>query len=152
MTSTLTTRGAQAPRTPDDSLNAICPYWTMFPLDFPLAELADAEPGQWVLDPFCGRGTTLFAARALGLNAVGIDANPVAAAIAAAKVARVNATAVEALAVSLLRSTHEPSDVPTGEFWDWIYHPHTLRDICSLREQLLDRTDPAAVVLRAIVL
>jgi hypothetical protein len=147
--------GADAPMVlskTEERLNTVCPYFTMFPLEFPLQFLGDAQPGQWVLDPFCGRGTTLFAARALGLNAVGIDANPVAAAIAAAKVARVNATAVEALAVSLLRSTHEPTGIPTGEFWNWVYHPHTLRDLCSLREQLLDRTDPAAAVLRAIVL
>jgi hypothetical protein len=31
-------RGAQ-----EDALNAICPYWTMFPLSFPLAELASAR-------------------------------------------------------------------------------------------------------------
>src|SRR5687768_8325563 len=84
----------------EERLNTVCPYFTMFPLEFPLQFLGDAPSGKWVLDPFCGRGTTLFAARALGLNAVGIDANPVAAAIAAAKVARVNATSVEALAVS----------------------------------------------------
>jgi DNA modification methylase len=58
---------------PDDALNAICPYWTMFPLDFPLQALAGGHPGEWVLDPFCGRGTTLFAARKLGMGTVGID-------------------------------------------------------------------------------
>jgi hypothetical protein len=39
-----------------------CPYYTMFPLDFPLAWLRRARPGEWVLDPFCGRGTTLYCA------------------------------------------------------------------------------------------
>lgn len=34
-----------------------------------------------MLDPFCGRGTTLYAARLAGLPSVGIDINPVAAAI-----------------------------------------------------------------------
>lgn len=44
-------------------LNAVCPYFTMFPLDFPYQHLLDAQPGEWVLDPFCGRGTTNYAAR-----------------------------------------------------------------------------------------
>lgn len=136
-----------------ERLNTVCPYFTMFPLRFPLEHLADAQPGQLVLDPFCGRGTTLYAARALGLDSVGIDANPVAAAIAAAKVADVSVEKVEALAVQLLSSVHRPEHVPTGEFWQWAYHPDTLRDVCLLREQLLARgIDPATVVLRAIVL
>jgi hypothetical protein len=56
----------EAQRGVDDALNAICPYWTMVPLEFPWRALAAADAGEWVLDPFCGRGTTLFAARKLG--------------------------------------------------------------------------------------
>jgi hypothetical protein len=136
-----------------ERLNSVCPYFTMFPLGFPLEHLARAQPGESVIDPFCGRGTTLYAARALSLESVGIDANPVAAAIAAAKVADVSADKVEALAVQLLGSMDTPEQVPTGEFWQWAYYPDTLRDVCLLREQLLAHgNDPAAVVLRAIVL
>ena len=47
----------------DAALNGICPYFTMFPLDFPLGILGRrAKPDDRVLDPFCGRGTTNFAA------------------------------------------------------------------------------------------
>ncbi|KSU83000.1 MULTISPECIES: DNA methyltransferase [Rhodococcus] len=126
----------------------------MFPLEFPLARLARARKGQWVLDPFCGRGTTMFAARLRGLNSVGIDASPVAAAIAAAKVARADRIAVETLAIQLLQTSPAPTSVPSGEFWEWAYHPKTLIEMCALREQLAniasDHED--AAVLRAIVL
>ena len=46
------------------ALNAVCPYYTMYPLDFPLGVLKKRSSSEeWVLDPFCGRGTTNFAAR-----------------------------------------------------------------------------------------
>ena len=64
------------------ALNGICPYFTMFPLDFPLNILqCRAKHGESVLDPFCGRGTTIFAARLTGLSSVGVDSSPVAAAM-----------------------------------------------------------------------
>jgi hypothetical protein len=63
------------------TLNALCPYYTMYPLDFPLRVLANRiRPQEWVLDPFCGRGTTNFAARLVGLSSVGIDSSPIAVA------------------------------------------------------------------------
>jgi site-specific DNA-methyltransferase (adenine-specific) len=34
------------------------------------------NPGDWVLDPFCGSGTTLVAARLLNRNSLGVDTNP----------------------------------------------------------------------------
>src|SRR5947207_3324480 len=76
------------------ALNAICPYYTMFPLDFPRRILKTAREGDWVLDPFCGRGSTNFAARLCGLGSIGIDSNPVAVAIARAKLVSVSPAAL----------------------------------------------------------
>ncbi len=36
------------------------------------------DPGDWVLDPFCGSGTTLVAAKLLGRNFTGVDQSSVA--------------------------------------------------------------------------
>jgi len=53
----------------------------------------------------------------------------------------------------MLTCGYEPQDVPAGEFWNYIYHPDTLKDICSLREQLMKRPrDRTAAVIRAITL
>src|SRR3954463_3000523 len=84
-------------------LNGLCPYYTMFPLAFPFDALANSKPGEWVLDPFCGRGTTILAARLRGLPSVGVDSNPVAGAIAAAKLPQVRACEIIALARDILR-------------------------------------------------
>src|SRR5712691_204242 len=90
-------------------LNGICPYYTMFPLEFPLRQLKHAAVGDWVLDPFCGRGTTNFAARLRGLPSVGIDSNPVAVAIAAAKLVNAGAVDVIESCRSILSGAREPS-------------------------------------------
>ena len=71
-----------------DALNGVCPYYTMYPLDFPLRVLKEhGKRGDWVIDPFCGRGTTNFAARLLGMPSMGVDSSPVAVALAKAKLA-----------------------------------------------------------------
>jgi len=126
----------------------------MFPLRFPYGILQRcAREGNRVLDPFCGRGTTNYAARLLGLDSLGIDSSPVAAAIAAAKV----------LSVSPVRISHEydrlleansHSDVPEGEFWRHAFAPHALRTVCRLRQGLLAETNDrsAVVALRALIL
>ena len=134
-----------------DALNAICPYWTMFPLSFPLSVLSEARPGDWVLDPFCGRGTTLYAARKHGLPAVGIDSNEVAAAIAAAKLVTVDPGAVVTLAEDLIESEAE-TDSPDGEFWRWCFAPGVLDALCRLRAGLAQREDQAAVALKGVLL
>ncbi len=123
----------------------------MFPLELPLACLQRAQPGEWVLDPFSGRGTTNFAARLLGLPTVGVDAHPVAAALTQAKLSYASARDVVRLAHELLASFPSP-DVPEGEFWSWAYHPATLRDLCRLRAGLRDLQTPEAHLLRALLL
>jgi SAM-dependent methyltransferase len=123
----------------------------MFPLDFPLGQLQLYPHARRVLDPFCGRGTTLYAARLGGRPAVGIDINPVAVAIARAKMVKVGPGAVVQLARKLLRTAEEPA--PMGEFWHWCFHADTLKETTALRHGLRACGDtPAAAVLRAIML
>lgn len=135
-------------------LNAICPYFTMFPLDFPLTLLKKhAKRGECVLDPFCGRGTTNFAARVLGLRTVGIDASRVAAAATQAKLVAPTPTEIVEGAKAILRRK-KATDMPEGDFWRLAYHSDVLRDICLLREALLNGSlvAPVAAALRGIML
>src|SRR5512136_1539264 len=56
--------------------------WYRFVLSFPphlvrhYLSTFNLGPGQVVLDPFCGTGTTLVEAKLAGVQAVGIEANP----------------------------------------------------------------------------
>lgn len=133
-------------------LNGICPYFTMFPLEFPQRILRQARKGDLILDPFCGRGTTSYAARLAGLSSMGVDSSPVAAAITASKLVNVTPESIIKEAQALLAHPAEVS-VPQGEFWQWAYHPDVLQSICKLREKLIyDCTDGSRLALRGIIL
>jgi DNA methylase len=115
----------------------------MFPLSFPLQVLSRAGSNAVVLDPFCGRGTTNFAARIRGLRSIGIDTNPVAVAIARAKFNGVRPASLVVRCAELLESHPDPT-LPEGEFWQLCYHTETLRSICSLREHFVTQPSTKA--------
>src|SRR5258707_13720499 len=93
------------------AFNAICPYYTMFPLEFPMHLLRKHKAlSPTVYDPFCGRGTTIYAARKLGLCSYGLDTSPIAAAIAQAKLASAELENVITLAERLVGRA--PMEVP----------------------------------------
>ncbi len=135
-------------------LNGICPYFTMFPLIFPYSILyRNAKSTDWVLDPFCGRGTTNYASRMLGLPSVGIDSNPVAVAITEAKLVDTRPSAILQVAKRILDEVEVSTEIPDGEFWRWGFDKKVLHTICRLREGLINncRSD-ARKALRAIIM
>lgn len=134
-------------------LNGICPYFTMFPLEFPLSVLRNrAKQGDSLLDPFCGRGTSNFAARILGLPSVGIDSSSVAVAITEAKLVSVHPSDIVNTAISIL-DDRDPNVIPSGDFWNLAYHPDVLKSLCKLREAFLeDCSSPSRKALRGIIL
>lgn len=125
----------------------------MFPLDFPLDILKkDSQQGDVVLDPFCGRGTTNFAARLVGLPSLGIDSSPVAVAITASKLAITCVDDILSEARQIL-AERRARHVPTNEFWQWAFHPSVLDALCRLREAFLeDCSTESRVALRGIAL
>lgn len=136
------------------ALNAVCPYFTMFPLEFPLSIFRrHANAGDAVLDPFSGRGTTLYAARMLGLSAFGIDSNPVAVSISQAKLANTTPGRIVRAAHTVLERFTEPRHVPNGQFWRLAFHKDVLHTLCRLREGLIDNCESdSRKALRAIIL
>lgn len=125
---------------PENALNAICPYFTMFPLEYPLRVLKTyRREAPVVMDPFCGRGTTLFAARKLGLVARGIDSSPIAIAIARAKLAVVDVDAVLELAQAYI-AQYERAETPEPEFFRHAFAPPVLQQVCASHRS--ERHDP----------
>ncbi|RMF18303.1 MAG: DNA modification methylase [Alphaproteobacteria bacterium] len=127
----------------------------MFPLEFPLGILQKhARAGARVLDPFCGRGTTNFAARLLALRTVGIDASPVAIAATRAKLVAPTPGEIIDEVKKILQQRHNSIEIPEGEFWKLAYHIDVLRDICLIRDALLNGlvSSRVAAALRGIML
>ncbi len=116
-----------------------------------MAVLKGADRNSIVFDPFCGRGTTNFAAQTYGIKSYGFDASPIAIAIAKAKLANTDVNSVMELLDELLQLPNVK--VPQGEFWELAFHPDTLQDVCKLRDYLpLKRDTDVVVMLKAIAL
>lgn len=138
---------------PRYALNAICPYYTMFPLEYPFRILKKYRTeNPIVLDPFCGRGTTIFAARNLGMASWGIDTSPIAVAIAKAKLANTTLKRATNLIDRLLEV--DPEHIPDTQFFRKAFSKSTLKEVCALREGLNSiRSDSdTSVLVRAAAL
>ncbi len=54
------------------------PYYAMFPVDFAFEVINKySNPGDYILDPFAGRSTSIYAGGVLGRHSLGIEINPV---------------------------------------------------------------------------
>jgi hypothetical protein len=126
----------------------------MFPLQFPLAVMRrSARARELVFDPFCGRGTTNFAARLLGIPTFGIDSSPIAVAATSAKLVNsITPAEIVSEAKSILKHRARV-DYPRGAFWRMAYRPLVLTDLCKLRNELLRNCrNDVRKALRGIVL
>jgi len=104
-----------------------------------------------VLDPFCGRGTSLLAARMFGFSAYGIDNNPVAIAISESKLVDVSAKSIENTLEKALNFEGAYS-IPKDEFWKYAFEKSVLKDICRIRAYLFSHNSIAEKALRGIIL
>jgi DNA modification methylase len=65
-------------KTPESRWARFGPYYAMFPLDFAF-EVVDrySNEGDFILDPFAGRCSSIYAGGVLGRHSLGIEINPV---------------------------------------------------------------------------
>jgi site-specific DNA-methyltransferase (adenine-specific) len=93
------------------------------------------QRGQVLLDPFCGKGTSLLAGRLLGLHPFGLDIAPEAIHCSRAKLDRVSLAEVRAYVDELELSSVDicatPPDIKA------LFHASTLRELLSVREKLI---------------
>jgi uncharacterized protein (UPF0335 family) len=136
--------------------HSICPYFAMFPESFVRRNLlAWSKRDDIVLDPFCGRGTTIFESLLNGRKAIGCDTNPVAFCLSRAKAAPPTLTDVlerigtlESEFAGYVSNAKELND----EFFTLCFHKDTLRQVVYLRKKLDWRTDQVDCFIGALAL
>lgn len=122
------------------AMHTMCSYQGMFP-----AKVAHhfiqrySSPGDLVLDPFSGRGTTALQARAEGRRTISNDLNPLGYVLSRAKADPPSWEATQAFVDRLedayKRGRHSEPDVSPDI--RMLYHGETLKQLCFVRERLL---------------
>ncbi|NCT99671.1 MAG: site-specific DNA-methyltransferase [Comamonadaceae bacterium] len=137
-------------------LHSICPYFAMFPEDFVAKQvLAYTKRGDWVFDPFSGRGTTVFESLLNGRHAAGTDINPVAACVAGAKADAPGLRAVLARVnelESVFKRDEQRHEQPPTEFFSLCFHEETYAEICFLRSMLCWKESKTDRFIAAVIL
>lgn len=129
------------------------PWYAMFPLEFAQASIEEhTKPGQAVLDPFMGRGTTLAAAKMLGRHAAGVEINPVAWLYAKVKTQPCEKEALLARLEEIAALSKETRLKRMPEFYSWCFHDDVRRFLLTAREALNWQDDPVDRTLMAIIL
>lgn len=141
-------------------LHSICPYFAMFPASF-VAEWVRAltQPGDWVFDPFSGRGTTLLQSLLMGRRAAATDVNPVGYCISAAKG---DVPSLEALTLRIQEIEHSLAEITCEErgllrrnlpaFFRRCFYWSTLDEILHCRQSLQWATNSTDRFLAALML
>jgi hypothetical protein len=136
-------------------LHSICPYFAMFPEGFVAEQLyAYTRPDDVVLDPFCGRGTTILESLLNNRKGLGTDINPVAACIAGAKA---NVPALRSLLMRVTELAEEfanqtSQELAPTEFFEQCFHPDTYAEVAFLRRALAWRRRATDRFIAAVML
>ena len=112
------------------------------------------RPGQRILDPFAGSGTTLVECTTFGAHSVGVDVSAFNVLLASVKTARYDAAAVERDLTGVLQRADdwegEPGGVPPSDYLRAWYHGDALDQLLRYRGALA--ASPESADLGRIVL
>jgi len=112
-----------------------------------------AKPGDLILDPWNGSGTTTLVAQRKGIRSIGVEINPVMTSHAHAKNLRFPSLADDLLTEAQHLTTiarHLANERPArlGDIADWVHH-EPLRGLLALRDaiqkEIADRPEPGFV-------
>lgn len=137
--------------------HAMCSYLGTFPAALSRSMISLlSTPGDRVMDPFSGRGTTLLEARLSNRHALASDLNPMAIALSLAKNAEVTLEQalgeVEVLRASYDRLTYLPEAQVQPDDILLIYSPETLAQLCYLRRKLVHSSSEVRAFLLGALL
>lgn len=137
---------------------AVGPYYAMFPVNFAFDVIEKyTQPGDCVLDPFVGRGSSIYAAAATERTGCGIEINPVGWLYSSVKLRPATKERVLKRLIKIGRDAKEINVDQTNLpiFFEWAYTPTVLRFLLAARsnlrwksrESIVDRTLMAFILI-----
>lgn len=136
--------------------SGVGPYYAMFPTGF-VDEVIDTytKPGDWVLDPFAGRASSVFSGASHGRSAIGIEINPVGWLYGKTKISAAQEESVKLRLAEISRIAERlPSEVGDDlpEFFSYCFSKPVLRFLIAARSNLNWRQSQVDRTLMALIL
>lgn len=97
--------------------------------------------GDFLLDPFCGVGTTQLACKELGLDCVGFDVHPMMLLASRVKLGDYDAEELKEAAGELMKQKLEKAEVEVPGFVARVFLKSVLDDIISVKQKIVEATD-----------
>lgn len=130
------------------------PYYAMFPLEFAFDVVEKyTKLGDYIIDPFAGRGSSVYASGVLGRHGLGIEINPIGWLYGKVKLQPANKEDVVNRLTEIYEKQLDYTDKieKMSEFFRICYCNDVLKFLLSAREILDWENDPIDSTLMAII-
>lgn len=131
------------------------PYYAMFPVDFAFDVVNKySNEGDYILDPFAGRSSSIYAGGVLGRHSLGIEINPVGWIYGSVKLNPANKDDVVDRLFEIYgkRNYYNRAIERMPEFYRICYCDEVLKFLLSARKNLNWETDSVDATLMSIIL
>ena len=131
------------------------PYYAMFPVDFAFEVVEKySRPGDYVIDPFAGRCSSVYAGGVLGRHSLGIEINPVGWLYGSVKLAPApkDEVLLRLLDIYISRDNFSNEVPKLPVFFHHCFCEDVLRFLLSARANLNWQSDPVDASLMSIIL
>lgn len=130
------------------------PYYAMFPLDFAFQVVNKySNEGDFIIDPFAGRGSSVYAGSVLGRASLGIEINPVGWLYGSVKLSPADEDEVKdrVLEIYSRRNYYSRAIERMPQFYRFCYCDEVLKFLLSARTNLDWRNNGIDATLMAIL-
>lgn len=131
------------------------PYYAMFPLEFAFDVVEKySKKGDYIIDPFAGRCSSIYAGGVLGRNSFGIEINPVGWLYGTVKLKPAEKEEVidRLLEIYSRRNYYKNSILKMSEFYRMCYCDEVLKFLLAARANLDWRSNNIDATLMSIIL
>lgn len=131
------------------------PYYAMFPIDFAFETVEKfSKKGDYIIDPFAGRFSSVFAGGVLGRNSVGIEINPLGWLYGKTKLkpAKKEKVLKRLKEIYEIRNDYKTDAKNSSEFFQLCYCREVLMFLYAAKENLNWRKSDIDATLMSIIL